>query len=777
VLLRLLGLLSICAAGMHPGHVRAQEAAADASAESLQAITVTAQRRAEPLAKVPLSLTVFTSETLEKYNIQSFNDYATKTPNLSFTYGTGATGIAAARNISIRGVTGQNLSGTNGATAFYIDDTPVPASIDPRVLDLQNIEVLKGPQGTLFGEGSLGGNVRLITNKPDLAENGGSYMAQAGITSGGGSADGGGNVIANLVVLPDTLAVRAVLFFNHDAGYLTRTYPTDPASPGAGDPFLTVPRTSVDDQGAVTSFGGSLTALLKASDHFDATLRYLFQRSADNGFPATSAPLPAFKPIYTVDRAFDVQSHANDQWALPSLDLSYHEGGWKFTSSTSYFYRRARDIEDSTYGTQQILQGYYGVCCLSPQPYLWKGEHYTNQFTQEFRASFEPVHNLSGTFGAFYSMARSLFYIPPINADGLVAATANNTVVGPWADDLLWVSAGYSRQKDASIYSQLDYKFLDKFDLTLGARQYWLWQSSDGYAGGFQDFSPTHASAPGSNNESGLNPKLALAYQATASTMLYASASEGFRAGNDTAHSTAPLVCTAPGLTREDIEHLKADTVWSYELGTKVQLSNPDILISADAFHIDWHNPQQELGLPCGSYFQVNGKKATINGGELDISGHLTSALTVRLGAGYEKTAMTQPGVLFYGGVQPGSRLAGVPAFNATVGGVYTREITDNVEGFVSADYSYTGNAVSTIVGGGGLQNIRPGYSLVNLRFGADMGKSELSLNIHNLTNEKPNLGDIGYVGYGTYSNSGVIIPSVATLQTTTVTVQYRRKF
>jgi len=75
------------------------------------------------------------------------------------------------------------------------------------------------------------------------------------------------------------------------------------------------------------------------------------------------------------------------------------------------------------------------------------------------------------------------------------------------------------------------------------------------------------------------------------------------------------------------------------------------------------------------------------------------------------------------------------------------------------------------------LQTIRPGYSLVNLRFGADMGKSELSLNIHNLTNQKPNLGDIGYVGYGTYSSSGVIIPSVATLPTTTVTVQFRRKF
>jgi iron complex outermembrane receptor protein len=107
---------------------------------------------------------------------------------------------------------------------------PVPGSVDPRVLDINDIEVLKGPQGTLFGESSLGGNVRLITRKPDLTKDDYGFMGQAGLTSGGGSIDGGGNFIGNLVLVPDALAVRVVLFINHDAGYLTRTYP-NPASP------------------------------------------------------------------------------------------------------------------------------------------------------------------------------------------------------------------------------------------------------------------------------------------------------------------------------------------------------------------------------------------------------------------------------------------------------------------------------------------------------------------------------------------------------------------
>jgi iron complex outermembrane recepter protein len=262
---------------------------APASAEptSLEAITVTARKRDESLATVPVSITVFTGEALASYNIQSFNDYATKTPNVSFSYGGGPTGIADARTVAIRGITGQNLFGTSGATGFYIDDTPVPGSVDPRVLDIDNIEVLKGPQGTLFGESSLGGNVRLITRRPNLDKDEFTVTADAGLTSGGGSLDGGSSVIANVSLVPDKLALRIVLFANHDAGYLTRTFP-DPSSPAVTDPNLSVPRTSVGNQGAVTTYGGSLSTLLKVSDDFEARLRVMFQNTTDNGFPALS---------------------------------------------------------------------------------------------------------------------------------------------------------------------------------------------------------------------------------------------------------------------------------------------------------------------------------------------------------------------------------------------------------------------------------------------------------------------------------------------------------
>jgi outer membrane receptor protein involved in Fe transport len=783
----LLLLVTDLSGGSPPAAAQQPAQPASSSENETATVIVTARKRDESLAQVPTSITAFTAETLKDYNVQSFNDYATKTPNVSFSYGGGPTGIADARTIAVRGISGQNLFGTAGATGFYIDDTPIPGSVDPRVVDLASIEVLNGPQGTLYGESSLGGNVRLITKQPDLNRSGLGYMAQAGATSGGGSADGGANAIGNIVLVPGTAAVRVVLFANHDAGYLRRTYPTDPNSPGGGDPFLSVPRTSVGDQGAITAYGGSAAMLFRASDNLDVKLRLMFQDQTDHGFPATFAPLPGFTPGYTLDRAFNVQSHASDTWTMPTLDLKYSGSGWSVVWANSYFYRHTQDVEDSSYGTQQVLTSspcppnFYCAVGLPAQPYLWDGEHHHDQVSSEARLSFEPIHNISGTVGLYYSNTHSRFTIPPNYASGLTSATVGGapaeSVCGPapCPPNEIWQQTNPATQEDKSIFGELYYKFLDKWTLTLGARQYWLKQSTDYTADGFLNFGQT-ASAPQQNSQSGLNPKFALSVQATDETMVYASASKGFRAGGAQANFPG---CSS-SLPVDVITHVQSDTLWTYEVGTKMQL--PRVLISAAAYNIEWNNLQQQVALACGFYLQINGQKARINGGEIEATGRVTPELQFRVGLGYEDTSITDPGNLALPPVSlpRDSRVSGVPALTASAGGVYTRALTSNMEGFVSADYSYTGNSVSLLVGGGGSQGTRPGFSLVNLRFGIDRGPSELSLNFHNLFNAKPNLGDIGYVGYAQFGASGPaggLIPQVATLQPLTATIQYTRSF
>ena len=745
---------------------------AAAAAADTETITVTARLRNESLVQVPISITAFSAQTLQDYNVKSFTDYATKAPDVSFSYGGGPTGIADARTVAIRGITGQNLYGTGGATGFYIDNTPVPGSLDPRVLDIDNIEVLKGPQGTLYGESSLGGNVRLITKQPELDGDHFSVTTDFGMTAHGGSPDGGISAMGNFVIIPDELAIRAVAFQNHDAGYLTRTYPTDPNSPGTYTPGLAVPRSSVGDQGAQDSYGGSVTGLLRLGSAVDARLRVLYQDTTDNGFPAAYAPLPGFEPDYTLDRAFNVQSEAYDKWILPSLDITYHGDGFTVVNSESYFHRHTRDVEDSTYGTQQANESFYGITSgpggLPAQPFLWVGDHYLDSYTTETRVTTDPIYNLSSTFGFYYSNNNARFYIPPINARGLAALTG-------WPNDVLWTQNNPAVETDISVYGELYYKFLDKFNLTLGGRQYWLHQASNFTADGFQNGGLTPASQLDAS-QVGFDPKVALSYEVTDQSSVYFSASKGFRAGGSQPY---PPFCQSPSLPASDVTTIKSDKLWTYEGGTKVQLADPNILVTAAGFHIDWDNIQQEVALPCGSYLVLNGKSASVNGGEVEAEGKVFDGLKLRVGLGYEDTSVDDPGSLSLAGLPAGSRILGTPAFTATIGSVYTQEINENVDGFVSADYSYTGDAESLLNGtfGATAPVQRSHYQLVNARLGARWGNSELSLNIHNLTNAKPNLGDIGYVGYAQFNAGGGVIPQVATLQPMTVTIQFKQTF
>ncbi|HEV2703601.1 MAG TPA: TonB-dependent receptor plug domain-containing protein, partial [Steroidobacteraceae bacterium] len=478
----------------------------DPAGDSTQpvSITVSARKRDEPEIAVPAAITTFTARALSDFDIHSFADYAAMTPDLSFSYGGGPTGFTAARTVAIRGVSGQNLFGTSGATGLYLDDTPVPISIDPRVVDIHDIEVLKGPQGTLYGESALGGNIRMVVNRPNLTGNAYDIDARAGGTAGGGGPDLGASSIVNLVLVPGELGVRAVFFGDHDAGYLARTYPA-PASKATSDPFVDAARTRIGNQGADSSYGGSLTSLWQVTQGLLLQLRVLGEQQTYNGFPAAFAPLPQFRPEYTLDRAFDVQPSATDQWTLAALELRYQGNGWTVVSSSSFFDRGSLDVEDSTYGTQQVLTSLYAASGVPAQPYLWTGRHSDHQVTSETRLSFEPAHRVSGTVGFFYSDARTSFYIPPIQASGLVAATADDPVTGPAPSDLLWTQSDPGRQQDASVFGELYYQILKPLTLTLGARQYWLRQYADHTADGYLNLGAT-LSDPQHNSQRGFDP-------------------------------------------------------------------------------------------------------------------------------------------------------------------------------------------------------------------------------------------------------------------------------
>src|SRR5256714_7801269 len=262
----------------------ATAAAANAAAEptsqagGLEEVIVTAQKRSESEQSVPMSMTTFSSAALEQKSITDFFDYATKVPNLAFAP-TGD-GVGTARTVSIRGIPGDNVTG------FYIDDVPLPDSVDPRVLDIGHIEVLRGPQGTLYGARSMGGTVRLITKEPDMERASANLHGGVSNTESTSRPNYTGDAVVNIPLIRDEMALRLTGFYDYEAGYFKRSWCTDPATAGVTCfPLSGSGRTTANNVAALDTYGGSASLTLKAGDAVTITPSLMMQRAGYNGLP------------------------------------------------------------------------------------------------------------------------------------------------------------------------------------------------------------------------------------------------------------------------------------------------------------------------------------------------------------------------------------------------------------------------------------------------------------------------------------------------------------
>ncbi|MBI3131092.1 MAG: TonB-dependent receptor [Acidobacteria bacterium] len=710
-------------------------------------ITSTARKREEPLGVVPVSVTAFSGEDMRDFGIRSFSDFAGLTPTLSFAYGNGftvgnpSTGLSTSRSVAIRGLGGARTTG------FYLDDTPLPSSIDVRITDLARIEVLKGPQGTLYGESSLGGSVRFITPPPDLERGSFRGMVEAGVTEQGGSLDRGVEGIGNLVLVPGKAALRLSVFGSESAGWISRSFPSNPGDPNS-------PRTEVDDQGAQRVFAGSITGLLRPTEAFTVSLRFMRQELHAAGFPASWAPLPGFEPVGKMARTQDVQPLADDTWTLPSVTMSYRGRGWTLTSATSYFDRRTRDEEDTSEGTDQIYAGAY-----PPQPFRWIGASSARQVAHETRVALDPKGPFCATFGAFYGRYETEYAILPMRE-----ASTNF---------LLWKENETNTQLDRALFGEFYYQLRPALTLTLGARQYWLSQDDvhTVLLGAIDD------TIRGSSGSSGISPKVALSWNPEPTSLFYASASKGFRQGN--AQLDPELLGGGPelaahGKSGATFLKIRPDSLWSYEVGAKLLFPEASLQLTSSLFRIEVKDFQQQVLLKSiGLLLQGNAGGATITGGEVEVAGHPTPDLRFRLGLGYVSAHLTAPGNTFQA---EGARIYHVPEWTASAAVAYTRSLTARTRGFLSLTGSYTGRSLS---GNSGVDLERPAYTLVHLHTGISRARWELALGIENVTNARPNLGDLTYVGYGFYTDASRTFPrpQAATLPTRTWMLRFTTRF
>lgn len=721
----LTGLTSIFLSILSPSAATAEE-----GAYTLEEIVVTAQKRSQNLQDVAMGITAFSGLEMERAGDTSFEDFAVRVPNLSF----GATGDGGirTRSIAIRGIFGV------GTTGFYIDDTPMEESMSPLVLDLERVEVLRGPQGTLYGARSMGGTVRFITKQPDLSE-----MEVKGHLGTSNTKEGGWNyqidASINLPLVEDRLALRLMGYYQYDEGIFDRVHSDYTPGPTFATPDF-ASQENVDD----FDVSGVQAALKFAvNDRLTLNARLNYQKST-----LGSLPLADNEPgNYINARAFDVREFSEDEWVHASIGFNADLGVGSLVGVFAHWDRVAQDTEDMS-ELVSWLGFLAGIPTFIPPleaDMLKKGkvngEVAELRFASEFDSPFQVV--VGGFYSNTYSGSDIISIVPGLSDgfDNLVGAPLGTDAFG--VANVLFSQDDDNDIKEVALFGEASFDITDVLKVTAGLRWFETKIDSDLVLGGFAG-GPT---GPGSTKENGINPKFAVEYSYSENGLIYASAAKGFRRGG--VNSTPVDFCGASleafGVDPEAADGYDSDTLWSYEVGAKTTLNNNRVQLNVAAFWIDWNNIQQVIVLDCGFGFLLNSGGARSRGVEIETSIAVTDGLVIDASLGYTDAEITAAGLLETPISVPGAPIQHVPEWTFSTSAEYTFPLNDDLEGRLRLDYSYIGKSVSFInhvPGEGTPPTTRKAVNLLNLRVSVILDDWEVSVFADNLLNEITSYGD-----------------------------------
>jgi iron complex outermembrane recepter protein len=683
-----------------------KSAAADAdppSSTTLTEVVVTATKREESLQNVPLSITALSAQTLERAGIETFEDYAQKIPNLTFASGLG---IMDARQVAIRGVQGVDTTG------FYIDDLPIPATMDPRVVDLQRIEVLRGPQGTLYGATSMGGTIRMITQAPDPNDSSGQvHVLGSRVFQGGGGYQT--DAMVNIPLIEHQAALRLSAFSGNDGTFINRVFP-NPADPAE----LTSVKVARDD-----FYGGMASILWKPTD--DLTIRPLLmvQSSSLNGFPLADKTAESLLQL----RSFDIEEPASDRWTYGGISVKYASPIGDLVSASSWFSRHVYEDEDISEWTAAVL----GTPLLPSTIQTWKPQH---SFVEELR--FASRFNAPIQFtGGIYVQRQAGDYNQNSTVPGLNAASG-----GIFGTNLLYADYGPGKDNEDAAFGELTYNINSQWSVTGGLRYSKITVGQYFYSTGI---AASGAMIPGSTEtEHDVNPKAVIRYETSEDLTFYALAAKGFRPG-DGQMAPPSTFCgadyAADGLTPQDLASYKADSLWNYEIGAKSRLFDRRVTLDTALFWIDWKNLQQLQRFTCGYDFTVNAGAARSRGGEIELSAIPVDQLQLTAGVGYTdaKITATSPELL----TPVGEPVQQIAPWTVNMSADYSFPVWRSYEGFVRADASYTDHSFSANNDPVNLR-LRPAYDIENIRTGMRTRQWDIAAFVDNIRDTHANLGD-----------------------------------
>jgi iron complex outermembrane recepter protein len=662
-------LASIILAWIAPSSARA-----DDGNTSLEAVVVTATKRETKLDDTPISMTVIGPETLTLTNADSFADYARLVPGL-----TAIDSGPGEKRYALRGL----QAAGEPEVALYYDEIPISGlpggSLDTgsdqpdiKLWDVDRIEVLRGPQGTLYGNGSMGGAIRIISRRPDLSALAATTEAEDGLTEGGAPSWGVSGML-NVPIVLDRFAVRLTFYDRHQGGWIDDLE--------RGDIALRQP--SGQNQNFEHTWGSRLSATLAASDRWNITGIFYYQKM-QTGDSFETYPSFAQPDNPYVSAAF-VRTPWDDESAMTNLISTYNLGWASFVATGAYQNR----VADQSLDTTRYLLSLFGcteftwnVSCFGPPivPAVSYAHEGVMASSGELRLVSKREGRLEWTGGAFIQRASTYRHgqVATADADGFIDIDPASGI----ANDRLFARTNYDQFDQYALYDESTYDVFRGLDATVGLRWFHSYRSDQQIID--QQFFPGQPVGPEpfqSFGEGALFKKFEVSKKVTPDLLLYLEAAQGFRAGGP----------NYPGGFTETAPPYRSDSVWDYELGWKASAVGGRLTFTGDVFRIDWSHLQQLVPTSLFSYI-INAGSARSDGFESEFDAHLTDRFEVSLGGSSANAhligpqpAASDPSMQLY----EGQRLGGVPKWTANASALYRASLNGLLSLSGRIDYTY----------------------------------------------------------------------------------------
>ncbi|MFC4307961.1 TonB-dependent receptor [Steroidobacter flavus] len=706
--------------------------AADDSTMALEEVVVTALRRSERLQDVAASLTVVTGDQLAASGAQDYTDYLNSVPGVTYA----DNGYRTSRVI-IRGVS-DGLVVTDPLTGMYIDEAPVTQgsqpTFDPSLYDVERVEVLKGPQGTLYGAGSMGGTVRVIMNKPKLNEFSGAAEGTFGAISHGGDlyrVDG----VLNAPLVDDVAAVRIVASYRDEDGFIDNVHPGRERKD-----VNSIEKTNVRTQ-----------VLLKPQEQTSVTLGFMYQDEDLQGTAFSDHTLPR----YQQDRVYSQTGPG--ETSLSSLTIEHEFANATLTSATNYLDKTSAANIDATMFFRGLVGALTGIPVGVNEGLGIATDVDFSVFSQELRLASSGDSRLRWLVGGFYSDARTTL-TQEFDLREAVAVSARYT-----GSDL-FLSEQEEKNRQAAVFGELTYEITDRLSATVGARGFDVRTDTKSIGDGVLNGGRSVTNKDGKSSSA--TQKYLLDYKFTPDNHMYVQAAQGFRAGgaNDVVPTT---VCGADlaalGYTSAPGEY-EPDKLWSYEIGSKNAFLDRRLTLNASAFFIDWDRIQSSIPLPtCGFSFTANAGKAESKGIEIEAALQPVDGWNIVASVGYTDAKLTEaaPGTA----ASDGDRLPLAAKLSWNLSSQYQFPIGAALNGFARVEVNRVGDRWSQFESARG-STLMDAYTSTNLRLGVSGGNWSAALYATNVFDEY-------IVTYVPVLGSGVPYDVIATPRVIGVNARY----